>query len=197
MFFSWFLGSDRFFVDRHSGWIFVKYGTKVGDYKLEIAGQKGSLTPTCAVNVTIRDVPSEAIVNNAAIQFYNVLDANRFLNPISNGLASNFDSISYYERFVNMLAEIFDVPQEDVYVFSVQMSNQTKLRMPYPAIDVHFAVRKNSTVKSPFLPRTVLINTIEKSNETLKTIGKWRSGGFRITLYLLRDKGRVTTGTTA
>ena len=191
------LGSDRFFVDRHSGWIFVNYGTKVGDYKLEIAGQKGSLTPTCAVNVTIRDVPSEAIANSAAIQFYNVLDANRFLNPISNGLASNFDSISYYERFVNTLAEIFDVPKEDVYVFSVQMSNQTKLRMPYPAIDVHFAVRKNSTVKSPFLPRTVLINTIEKSNETLKTIGKWRSGSVESRYTSFATRGRVATGTTA
>lgn len=172
-------GSDRFIVDRQTGWIFVKYWTKVGEYKLEIVGQKGSLRPVCAVNVTIRDLPSEAIANSAAIQFYDVLDTSQFLNPIKNSRTNGFDSISYYERFVNMLAGIFDVPTDNVYVFSVQLANQTKLGKDYPVIEVHFAVRKKSTAKGPFLPHSVLINTIEKNNKTIKTIGEWLGGPVR------------------
>ena len=167
------LGSDHFFVNRQTGWIFVKSGTKVGEYKFDIVGQKENLRPICAVNVTIRDVPSEAIVNSAAIQFYKVLDTSRFLNPIKNSRTNSYNSISYYERFVNMLAGMFDVPTESVYVFSVQLANETKIDKDHPAIDVHFAVRKKSTARGPFLSHSVLINTIEKNNDTIKTLGKW------------------------
>ena len=168
------LGSDHFFVNRQTGWIFVKSGTTVGEYTFDIVGQKGNLRPICAVNVTIRDVPSEAITNSAAIQFYKVLDTNRFLNPIKkNSRTNSYDSISYYERFVNMLAGIFDVPTDSVYVFSVQRANETKIGKDQPAIEVRFAVKKKSTAKGPFLPHSVLINTIDKNNDTIKTLGKW------------------------
>ena len=168
------LGSDHFFVNRQTGWIVVKSGTTVGEYTFDIVGQKGNSRPICAVNVTIRDVPSEAITNSAAIQFYKVLDTNRFLNPIKkNSRTNSYDSISYYERFVNMLAGIFDVSTDSVYVFSVQRANETKIGKDQPAIEVRFAVKKKSTAKGPFLPHSVLINTIDKNNDTIKTLGKW------------------------
>ncbi|XP_028409982.1 protocadherin-like protein isoform X2 [Dendronephthya gigantea] len=165
-------GSDEFTVQSNDGWISAKSTVKVGKYELKIQGRKGSSRPSCTVDVNVRDVPKEAIENSAAIQLHEVLNTNRFLNPIRQGSTSKFDSITYYDRFVNMLSDLFDVSADNVYVFSIQMSKQIrKPGRPYPAIDVHFAIRKESTVKSPFLPRYILINTLEKNNKTLKEIG--------------------------
>ena len=127
------------------------------------------MRPACTVDVTIRDIPDQAIANSAAIQFHEVLDTNRFLNPIRQGSSNKFDSITYYDCFVDMLSKMFGVSKNNVYVLSVQMS---KPERPYPAIDVHFAIKKESTAKPSFLPRYVLINTLEKNKDTLKTIGK-------------------------
>ncbi len=163
------LGSDEFTVKRGDGWISAKSTVKVGKYQLKVQGQKGSTRPLCTVDVTVRDVPSGAIGNSTTIQLHEVLDTNRFLDPISTG--STFETITYYDRFVNMLSNMFDVTPDNVFVFSIQVSKQIKGR-PYPAIDVHFAIRKQSSVKSPFLPRWVLINVLEHNNKTLEGIGK-------------------------
>ena len=70
-----------------------------------------------------------------------------------------------------MLSELFDVTEENVYVFSVQVSKKQRTRSS-PAIDVHFAIRKESSFLSSFLPRWILINGLERRHETLKKIGK-------------------------
>ena len=70
-----------------------------------------------------------------------------------------------------MLSNLFDVTEDNVYVFSVQVSKKQRTRSS-PAIDVHFAIRKESSVLSSFLPRWILINVLERRYEILKKIGK-------------------------
>ena len=125
----------------------------------------------CNVYVTVRNIPGDAIENSATIQLLEVLDPNRFLNPIRQGITNNYDTITYYDRLVNMLSDLFDVTEENVYVFSVQVSKKQRMRSS-PAIDVHFAIKKKSSVLSSFLPRWILINVLERSNGKLENIGK-------------------------
>ena len=70
-----------------------------------------------------------------------------------------------------MLSDLFDVSEEDVYVFSVQVSKKQRTRLS-PGIDVHFAIKKESSVLSSFLPRWILINVLERNNKTLENIGR-------------------------
>ena len=164
-------GSDEFTVNR-DGWISAKSTVKVGEYELKIQGVKNTRKPSCSVEVSVRDIPEEAIENSAAVQFLDVLDTNEFFNPIRRGKTNSFEPVTYYDRFVNMLSELFDVPTANVFVFSVQMSKQVKPYRASPAIDVHFSVRKQSSVKSAFLPRWILINMLEHNNKTLNSTGK-------------------------
>ena len=164
-------GSDEFTVNP-DGWISAKSTVKVGEYELKIQGVKKNSKPSCSVEVSVRDIPEEAIENSAAVQFLDVLDTNEFFNPIRRGKTNSFEPITYYDRFVNMLSQLFDVQTANVFVFSVQMSKQVKPYRASPAIDVHFSIRKESSVKSAFLPRWILINMLEHNNKTLNTIGK-------------------------
>ena len=167
--------SDVFTVNR-DGWISAKGTVKVGRHELKIQGTiqvvKGTRRPSCSVEIDVRDLPEEAIENSAAVQFREVLDTNEFLNPIRLGRTNSFESITYYDRFVNMLSELFDVPAVNVFVFSVQVSKQVKPYRAFPAMDVHFSIKKESSVKSSFLPRWVLINILEHNNKTLNKTGK-------------------------
>lgn len=165
-------GSDEFTVNRDDGWISAKSTVKVGEYELKIQGVKNTVRPSCSVEVSVRDIPEEAIENSAAVQFLDVLGTNEFFNPIRRGKTNSFEPITYYDRFVNMLSELFDVPAANVFVFSVQMSKQVKPYRSSPAIDVHFSVKKESSVKSAFLPRWILINMLEHNNKTLNSTGK-------------------------
>ena len=132
---------------------------------------KGSSRPACKVDVTVRSVPMNAIENSAAIQLHEVLRPDKFLDPIRRTATSTtYESITYYDRFVNMLSDLFDVSTDDVFVFSVQASKQVEPPRPDPAIDVHFAIRKESA-KDGFLPRWILINILEHNNETLQELG--------------------------
>lgn len=168
-------GSDEFAVNRDNGWISAKSTVKVGNYEFKIQGEKDTRKRSCSVDVTVRSIPEEAIENSAAVQFLEVLDTNEFLNPILLGKTNNFESLTYYDRFVNMLSELFDVVAANVFVFSVQMSKQVKPYRAYPAIDVHFSIKKESSAKSSFLPRWILINILEHNNKTLNKIGKLRA----------------------
>jgi hypothetical protein len=167
------LGSGDFTIKAEDGWITARPTVKLGKYQLKIQGRRGNARPVCDVDVIVRDIPSDAIENSAAIQLHEVLDPNRFLNPIRLQGTNNFETITYYDRFVNMLSNLFGVSADNVFVFSIQVSKQVKPGRPYPAIDVHFSIRKESTVKSSFLPRWLLINVLEHHNKTLSNdIGK-------------------------
>ena len=165
------LGSGEFAVKADDGWISAKSTVKVGKYQLNVQGVKGANRPVCSVDVTVRSLPEKAIENSATIQLHEVLRTDNFLNPIlRSGSSSSYESITYYDRFVNMLSNLFDVSKDDVFVFSIQMSKQVKPARLYPAIDVHFAIRKQSE-KEGFLPRWILINMLEHKNKTLQELG--------------------------
>jgi len=165
------LRSEEFSVQDGEGWISAKSTVKVGKYQLNIQGVKGNNRPVCTVDVTVRSLPEKAIENSATIQLHEVLRTENFLNPIRQSSSSNsYESITYYDRFVNMLSNLFDVSTDDVFVFSIQMSKQVEPARLYPAIDVHFAIRKQSE-KEGFLPRWILINILEHNNKTLQDLG--------------------------
>ena len=168
-------GSDEFTIKKDDGWISAKSTVKVGNYQLRIQGSKPSANerPSCVVDVIVREVPKEAIQHSAAIQLRDVWNEKKFLNPISIDNEERYRDDTYYDDFVKRLAKLFVVPEEDVFVFSIQMSAKVMPGRQDSSLDVRFAIRKDSTVKSKFLPRYVLINELEKSNDTLQNLGEF------------------------
>ena len=168
------IGSDEFTVKRENGWISAKSTVKVGKYKLKIQGTKtsGGEHPSCDVDVNVRNVPEEAIKNSAAIQLDNLWNENQFFNPIIKENRRTFEDLTYYDRFVDMLSDLFNVEKDRVFVFSIQMSAMVIPGKPAPSVDVRFAIQKESPVRSKFLPRHILINVLEKDNKTLQNLGE-------------------------
>ena len=137
---------------------------KVGLYEFTI--QDG--TRSYNVEVTVRNLPQEAINNSATLQLYrkdNFVTPSSFFNPLAQS--------TLYQVFEQRLSTIFDVPLSDVFIFSIQKSKmEVKPRRSDPAIDVHFAIKKKSSARSQFLPRWNLINMLErKRNETVAGLG--------------------------
>lgn len=166
------IGSDEFTVKKENGWVSAKSTVKVGKYKLKIQGTKSGERPSCDIDVNVRDVPEEAIEHSAAIQLDDLWNENQFFNPIRKENSRTFEDLTYYDRFVDMLSDLFDVAEDRVFVFSIQMSAMVIPGKPTPSVDVRFAIQKESPVRSKFLSRHILINVLEKNNKTLQKLGE-------------------------
>ena len=166
------IGSDDFTVKKENGWISAKSTVKVGKYELKIQGTKSGGRPSCDVDVDVRNIPKDAIKNSAAIQLDDLWKENQFFNPIIKENSRTFEDLTYYDRFVDMLSDLFNVAKDRVFVFSIQMSAMVIPGKPAPSVDVRFAIEKESPVRSKFLPRHILINMLEKNNKTLQKIGE-------------------------
>ncbi|GAB0089877.1 DE-cadherin [Sergentomyia squamirostris] len=160
-FFSWKDGirHDSFSLSADSGMITMLEGTREGDYTLYFTVTEESRniqrhSVTAVVQVTVREIPEEAVDKSGSIRFYGIT-AEEFIVQPTDGSAGGK---SHKDRFRDSLARTFNVSLENVDVFTV-------LKHDYNAsyLDVRYSAHG-----SPYYPPEKLNGLVGQNQEKLE-----------------------------
>ncbi|GBO99509.1 DE-cadherin [Eumeta japonica] len=109
--------SPYFDVHRHTGMITMKNGTPNGTYllKFNVTEENEPLIPfhwvEATVNVTIKEIPEEAVDKSGSIRFVNIT-AEEFITP-------EYDGTSKKDKLHRRLAQLYNTSLDNVDVFTL------------------------------------------------------------------------------
>ncbi|XP_027005788.2 neural-cadherin [Tachysurus fulvidraco] len=104
--------SRQFILNQNSGQLSIKSGTPAGTYRLQVrVADKSWPDVTSTVQITVRELKEEALLNAGSLRFSNVT-AEQFFR-VSDG------DKSLYERLQCLLSEVFQTDLDKVHIFSL------------------------------------------------------------------------------
>ncbi|CAG7733720.1 unnamed protein product [Allacma fusca] len=112
--FSWEndIAAAHFNLDPGTGDIYMKPEISTGTYTLrfKVYDKKWESTVTAVVNVTVKEIPEEAVIQSGSIRFMTTQE--QFIKPDSEGKSKR-------DRLQTEIAKTFNIPEENVDVFTV------------------------------------------------------------------------------
>jgi len=177
--FDWASPHDGFHLNTSTGMITLLSGTSNDTFVLKfIVTEKGQNIPShqvhAYVNVTVKELPEEAVDRSGSIRFYGIT-AEQFVEPDESG-------VSKKEIFQEKLATMLNTSVENVDVFTVLHSphynNRSLLDIRFSAHgSPYYAPEKLNTIvaqHSKEIEREIKADPFEKTGGEPSTLSRFR-----------------------